>query len=300
VEKIFGQKPEVFRNTELIYSDRIGDDVAGMGYKAILTEGAKHILGWKSPNFLYCNAINPKLKVLLRNFRLSDDITFRFSNHAWNEYPLTADKYASWINKLPENEEVINIFIDYETFGEHQWAETGIFDFLKALPGTILKKTGFVFGTPSDVADNHQPVSAIHVPDAISWADEERDLTAWKGNELQDDAFRKIYELLPKISKCNNKDIVQDWKLLQTSDHFYYMCTKWFSDGAVHKYFNPYNSPYDAFINFMNVLTDFTERLNSIYAGELEAETSIGELEKKIRFFQAELKKMKAKQKKTV
>jgi len=300
MEKYFRQKPTVFRNTELIYSDQIGADVADMGFKAILTEGAKHILGWKSPNFLYCNAINPKLKVLLRNYHLSDDISFRFSNHTWNEYPLTAEKYATWLNSLSKNEELINIFIDYETFGEHQWAETGIFDFLKALPGKVLGQTGFVFGTPSEVADRHQPISAIHVPEAISWADEERDLTAWKGNELQEDAFRKIYDLLPKISRCRDKDLIQDWKLLQTSDHFYYMCTKWFSDGAVHKYFNPYNSPYDAFINFMNVLSDFTERLNNRFTGEFEAEAGIGELEKKVRFFQNEIKKIKAKQKKVI
>ncbi|MCX6257040.1 MAG: glycoside hydrolase family 57 protein [Bacteroidia bacterium] len=269
IERLFGKKPEVFRNTELIYSDQIGADVSEIGFKAILTEGAKHILGWKSPNFLYCNAINPKLKVLLRNFRLSDDISFRFSNHDWSEYPLTAEKYVSWMNELPENEELINVFIDYETFGEHQWAETGIFDFLNALPGKIIKNSDFEFGTPSDVINHHQPVSAINAPEAISWADEERDLTAWQGNELQEDALRKLYDLLPEISECTDKEILNDWKLLQTSDHFYYMCTKWFSDGAVHKYFNPYNSPYDAFINYMNVITDFTERLKTMSASKV-------------------------------
>ena len=195
LKEYLGVEPTSFRNTELIYSDQIGSWVADMGFKAILTEGAKHVLGWKSPNYLYCNAINPRLKVLLRNFVLSDDIAFRFSNRNWNEWPLTTDKYASWLNKLAPKSELVNIFIDYETFGEHNWKETGIFDFLSHLPGAVLKKTPFKFMTPSEVADNLQPVSAINVPSPISWADEERDITAWLGNELQNAAFEKLYSL---------------------------------------------------------------------------------------------------------
>jgi alpha-amylase len=262
IEQLFGQKPKVFRNTELIYSDEIGEMVADMGYEAMLTEGAKHVLGWKSPNYLYCNAINPKLKLLLKNFTLSDDIAFRFSNRGWEAWPLTADKFANWLNEIDPKQEIINLFMDYETFGEHQWAETGIFEFLKALPDQVFGKTNFGFATPSEIIKTFDPVGAVHVPYPISWADEERDLTAWLGNELQDEAFNSLYSLYEKVKKCGNPDLEKTWTYLQTSDHFYYMCTKWFSDGDVHKYFNPYDSPYEAFINFMNVLSDFMIRLN--------------------------------------
>ena len=261
IKEHLGVEPTSFRNTELIYSNEIGSWVADMGFKAMLTEGAKHILGWKSPNFLYCNAINPRLKLLLRNFVLSDDIAFRFSNREWLEWPLTADKYAAWINKLAPESEVLNIFIDYETFGEHNWKESGIFDFLKFLPGTILKKTPFMFMTPSETADMLQPVSALNIRKPISWADEERDITAWSGNELQSAALEKIYSLERKVLKCTDKQLKKDWEYLQASDHFYYMATKFFSDGAVHAYFNPYESPYDAFMNYMNILSDFEIRV---------------------------------------
>jgi alpha-amylase len=262
LKEYLGVEPTSFRNTELIYSDQIGSWVADMGFKSILTEGAKHVLGWKSPNYLYCNALNPRLKVLLRNFILSDDIAFRFSNRSWNEWPLTTDKYTSWLNKLAPKSELVNIFIDYETFGEHNWKETGIFDFLSHLPGAVLKKTPFKFMTPSEVADNLQPVSAISVPSPISWADEERDITAWLGNELQNAAFEKLYYLTEKVNNCKYDLLKKDWIYLQSSDHFYYMCTKFFSDGAVHAYFNPYETPYDAFMNYMNVLSDFEIRIN--------------------------------------
>jgi alpha-amylase len=262
IKEFFGVEPTSFRNTELIYSDQIGSWVADMGFKSILTEGAKHVLGWKSPNYVYCNSLNPRLKVLLRNFVLSDDIAFRFSNRDWSEWPLTTDKYTSWLNKLAPKSELVNIFIDYETFGEHNWKETGIFDFLSHLPGAILKKTPFRFITPSEVADTLQPVAAINVPSAISWADEERDITAWLGNELQTAAFDKLYELTDKVNNCKYDLLKKDWAYLQSSDHFYYMCTKFFSDGAVHAYFNPYETPYDAFMNYMNVLSDFEIRIN--------------------------------------
>ena len=261
VEKYLGVKPTSFRNTELIYSDEIGSWVADMGFKAMLTEGAKHILGWKSPNFLYCNVINPRLKLLLRNFVLSDDIAFRFSNREWNEWPLTADKYATWVNKFAASSDMLNIFLDYETFGEHNWKESGIFDFLKYLPGAILKKTPFKFMTPSEAADKLQPVATMSVPKPISWADEERDITAWSGNEMQSAALEKLYSLERKVLRCDNEQLKKDWEYLQSSDHFYYMATKFFSDGAVHAYFNPYESPYDAFMNYMNILSDFEIRI---------------------------------------
>jgi len=264
VEYLFSQKPKTFRNTELIYSDGIGEMVAEMGYRTMLTEGAKHVLGWKSPNYMYCNSINPKLKLLLKNFQLSDDIAFRFSERRWNEWPLTTEKFVDWLNAIDQNHETVNLFMDYETFGEHQWAETGIFNFMRALPARVLNNSNFTFNNPAELSERLQPVSPIYVPYPISWADEERDLTAWIGNELQDEAFDNLYELESKVKRCQDERIMREWRLLQTSDHFYYMCTKFFSDGDVHKYFNPYNTPYEAFINFMNVLSDFTLRLKDI------------------------------------
>ncbi len=264
MKEYIGYEPTSIRNTELIYSDEIGSWMAEMGYKAVVTEGAKHILGWKSPNYLYCNAVNPRLKVLLRNYTLSDDIAFRFSSKEWSSFPLTAEKYAGWIKGLASTSELVNVFMDYETFGEHQKKETGIFDFLKHLPDMIIKKTPFNFMTVSEVADSYQPVSLLHVPSPISWADEERDLTAWMGNELQTAAVNKLYSLADRVGKCNNEQLMRDWVYLQSSDHFYYMSTKFFSDGAVHAYFNPYENPYQAFMNYMNVLSDFEIRLNAV------------------------------------
>ncbi|MCF8372157.1 MAG: glycoside hydrolase family 57 protein [Bacteroidales bacterium] len=297
IKKHFKQTPTVFRNTELVYSDEIGEMVAQLGYKAMITEGAKHILGWKSPNYLYNNTIDPKLKLLLKNYTLSDDIAFRFSNQGWGEWPLTADKYVGWIKAIDPKQEVLNLFMDYETFGEHQDARTGIFEFLKAFPSQIIDKTNIGFLTASEVAKKFDPVSAINVPDAISWADEERDLTAWLGNELQDEAYEKLYALLPIIEKFTGKDIISDWQKLQNSDHFYYMCTKWFSDGDVHKYFNPYNSPYDAFINYMNVISDFTSRVKALCPVSVEEELSEEEIQAKIKSYQASLRKIKAQKK---
>lgn len=262
IKELFdGYTPKVFRNTELIYSDQIGAMVAEMGYQAVLTEGAKHVLGWKSPNYVYSNSIEPKLKVLLKNFLLSDDIAFRFSNKTWADYPLTTDKFVKWINAIPKEEQVLNLFMDYETFGEHQWAETGIFEFMRHLPEAVLKNSNFSFSTPSEVAAAVPAVSNIHVPVPISWADEERDLTAWLGNDMQDEAFDRLYELEKMIKSIDDPEIQRDWGYLQTSDHFYYMCTKFFSDGSVHEYFSPYDTPYDAFINYMNVLSDFILRV---------------------------------------
>jgi alpha-amylase len=298
IEKHFGQKPSVFRNTELIYSDEIGAMVGEMGYEAMLTEGAKQILGWKSPNFIYQNAIDPKVKLLLKNYQLSDDIAFRFSNQGWEEWPLTTDKYVDWLNEVPAEEEVVNLFMDYETFGEHQWAETGIFDFMKALPEAVLNDGNFKFSTPSEVASSLQPISKLHVPHPISWADEERDLSAWLGNEMQDDAFDTLYKLEEKVNILDDEGIQKDWGALQNSDHFYYMCTKFFADGDVHKYFNPYADPYDAFMNYMNVVSDFADRVNKAYAKksvelltQKEAEDSIYEHEVRIKELKQQLEK---------
>lgn len=290
IKEHFGQDPTVFRNTELIYSDGIGAMVSEMGFKAMLTEGAKHVLGWKSPNYLYCNAIQPKMKLLLKNFKLSDDIAFRFSNKGWAEYPLTADKFVRWLNQVPEKEEVINLFMDYETFGEHQWKETGIFDFLKAFPGVVFKNSPFTFSTPSEVAENLQVIAAAQVPHPISWADEERDLTAWLGNEMQQEAFNKLYSFTDRVNAIEDKSIKQDFTYLQVSDHFYYMSTKFFSDGDVHSYFNPYDTPYEAFINYMNILSDFEIRVNA--ALQTTVDNDVARLSKIIKEKDALLEKL--------
>jgi len=260
IKKLFGVKPVTFRNTELLYSDTIGDMVASMGFKAMLTEGAKHILGWKSPNFVYTNAINPRLKLLLRNFSLSDDIAFRFSDRGWSSWPLTADTYAGWLEEALRGDDVVNLFMDYETFGEHQKADSGIFDFLTALPAAVMAR-GLKFRTPSEVAQLCQPVAPLHVAYPISWSDEERDTSAWLGNELQNEAFNKVSALEKEVAKTKDAKLIATYRKLQESDHFYYMSTKFFSDGSVHSYFNPYDTPYEAFINYMNVLSDFEIRV---------------------------------------
>ena len=258
----FGVKPTAFRNTELIYSDDIAKAVEGMGFKTMLAEGARHILGWKSPNFVYTDANDNKLRLLLRNYKLSDDIAFRFSNEGWDQWPLTADKFAQWV--AAENGDVVNLFMDYETFGEHQKSSTGISDFMKALPEALLATGEVEFATASEASKKLQPVAVLHCPYAMSWADEERDVTAWLGNDLQNEAFQKLYSLAPRIKKVKNKDFEYVWHFMQNSDHFYYMATKWFSDGDVHSYFNPYDSAYEAFINYMNVLADFEIELNKL------------------------------------
>ena len=262
IEHYFGVTPKAFRNTELIYSDAIGEMVYEMGFKTMLTEGARHVLAWKSPNYVYSGALAPKLNLLLKNSSLSDDIAFRFSDRSWNNWPLTGEKYLGWIKSAADNDEIVNLFMDYETFGEHQKAQSGIFEFMKFLPEVILNDGTFEFVTPSEATKKHKAIGTLDVPDPISWADEERDVTAWLGNELQNDAYGKLYGLTEKLSILNNEDLWADFGHLQESDHFYYMCTKFFSDGAVHKYFNPYDTPYEAFINYMNVLSDFILRVD--------------------------------------
>ncbi|MHC4790218.1 MAG: glycoside hydrolase family 57 protein [Planctomycetota bacterium] len=261
IEHFFGQKPRVFRNTELIYSNDLSVLIESTGnFDAIITEGADHILGSRSPNFVYRPKGSKKLKLLLKNYSLSDDIAFRFSNRHWTQWPLTADKFAGWISSINGGGDVVNLFMDYETFGEHQWEDTGIFDFMRHLPGQILKHPDNNFKTPSEIADSYQPVDTINVPHLVSWADTERDLSAWIGNAMQSNAIHELYRLEKKIKKNGDKKILEDWRKLQISDHFYYMCTKYFADGDVHKYFNPYDSPYDSYINFMNVLNNLQNR----------------------------------------
>ena len=262
IEHYFGVTPKAFRNTELIYSDAIGEMVYDLGFKTMLTEGAKHVLGWKSPNFLYSCAQAPSLKLLLKNSSLSDDIAFRFSDRNWSDWPLTSEKYLSWLKSAAQNDEIVNLFMDYETFGEHQKAASGIFDFMRFFPEVVIGDGEFEFVTPTQAAKKHRPVAELDVMDPISWADEERDVTAWLGNELQNDAFNKLYDQEEKLALLDDEALWADFGHLQESDHFYYMCTKFFSDGAVHKYFNPYDTPYEAFINYMNVLSDFILRVD--------------------------------------
>ena len=260
IQRLFGQTPRVFRNTELVYNNDLAaliDQIGG--FDAIVTEGADHILGYKSPNFVY-RPPNSKLKLILKNYRLSDDIAFRFSEQNWSEWPLKANKFASWVNAVNGCGFVVNLFMDYETFGEHQWEDTGIFNFLWHLPEEILKHPDNNFKTPSEVAAAYDAVDIIDVPYTVSWADIERDLSAWLGNPMQENALTELYRLEAKVKKTHNKDIIDNWRRLQASDHFYYMCTKYFADGDVHKYFNPYDSPYDSYINFMNVLDNLNSR----------------------------------------
>ncbi len=271
IEQIFGMKPKVFRNTELIYDDDIAAVVASMGFKGVITEGAKHILGWKSPNYLYKCASAPKLKLLLKNSKLSDDISFRFSNPEWAAYPLTADKYIDWIASLPEEEQLVNLFMNFETFGELQPRETGIFEFMKALP-RFAAENGIVFMTPSEVVTKLKPVGELSVMHPISWADEARDTSAWMGNILQDEAVHKLYSIGERVRLCDDRRIHQDWYYLQASDHFFYMSTKHSDDGSVHDHYSPYDSPYAAFTNYMNVLSDFLIRVREQYPLEIENE----------------------------
>lgn len=264
IANLFGkQVGKVFCNSNMIYSNDIGSVIEEMGFQGVLTEGAKHILGWKSPNYIYCSATNPRLKLLLRNYKLSDDIRFNFSVHAWSEYPLTAEKMVHWMGLLDPKEEVVNISLDYSTFGEKQAVSTGIFEFLRYLPKIALKKK-FSFATPTELLDL-QPIAPLSIHYPISWTDEERDLTAWRGNELQLEAFDKLYQLTERVRQTPDPKIKIDWKYLQASDHFRFMSTKFYSTGRRTPY-NPYESPYDAFINYMNVLSDFTMQLQKVNA----------------------------------
>lgn len=271
IQALFGVKPKVFRNTELIYSDEIAPQILAMGYKGAITDGAKHILGWKSPNYVYSAASAPKLKLLLKNSKLSDDIAFRFSNPDWDSYPLTADKYMDWIASTPAEEQVINLFMNLETFGELQPRESGIFQFLEALPRFAAEK-GIDFMTPSEIVAKHKSVGELSVLHPISWSDEARDTSAWLGNKLQNEAFEKLYSVAERVRLCDDRRLKQDWYYLQACDHFFYMATKHQADGAVHSHFSPYETPFQAFTNYMNVLADFIVRVEEQYPLSIENE----------------------------
>lgn len=270
IKSLFGVEPKTFRNTELIYNNEVAQFAEDMGFSVVLAEGADHILEWRSPNFVYSPAGTKNISLLLKDYKLSDDIAFRFSEKSWKEFPLDSEKYAGWISAKNGNGDVINLFMDYETFGEHQWEDTGIFEFLKALPSALLKHPDNIFLTPQEVAMQYKTISELDAPHFYTWADVERDLSAWLSNPIQEEAISKIYKLEQKVLGTQNKHIIEDWRRLQTSDHFYYMCTKWNADGDVHKYFNPYESPFDAFISFMNVLQDFQIRVDKEYLKTME------------------------------
>ncbi|MFH1642134.1 MAG: glycoside hydrolase family 57 protein [Nanoarchaeota archaeon] len=261
LKKLFNYKPTVFRNTELIYNNELANFVEGLGFKGILAEGADHILGWRSPNYLYTPKGAKKIKLLLKNYKLSDDIAFRFGEKSWSEFPLTADKFTRWVSNINGSGQVVNLFMDYETFGEHQWEDKGIFEFLKHLPQEILKHPHNDFVTPSESISRYDSVGELDVHNLMSWADTERDLSAWLGNSMQQEAIKLLYSFENDINKTNDPKLIDDWRKLQVSDNFYYMCTKWFSDGDVHKYFNPFDKPHDSYIAFMNVLHDLKIRM---------------------------------------
>jgi alpha-amylase len=265
IKQHFGQTPKVFRNTELIYSNELASYIEKMGYRGILCEGVDRLLNGRTPNFLYQPAGSLKIKAFLKNYSLSDDVAFRFSDRNWAEWPLQADTFASWVHKIAGNGEVLNLFMDYETFGEHQWEETGIFEFLDHLPSEIMKHPDFDFKTLSEAIDSYKVRDIYDAPNYISWADAERDLSAWLSNSMEKEAMKRIYALEEKVIKSENQDLIEVWGKLQTSDHFYYMCTKFWSDGDVHKYFSPYDSPYDAYIYYMNALADFETTIEEYY-----------------------------------
>lgn len=260
VQEVFGQTPRVFRNTELAYNNDVAYWADKAGYKGILSEGWDKVLGWRSSNFVYRPAYTENIRLLMKNYKLSDDIAFRFGNKNWAEWPLTADKYSHWLNSTAYATN-FNLFMDYETFGEHQWDESGIFTFLEHLPAAWLQAHGNNFMTVSEVIDAFEPVDTIDMPQTVTWADTERDLSAWLGNAMQTSAIQDLYDLQEAVLQTGDLALIEDWRRLQTSDHFYYMCTKWFNDGDIHAYFSPYKNPYDAFIAFMNAYHDVRYRL---------------------------------------
>ena len=258
IRREFGQTPRTLYNTAMLYSDSIGAMAASMGYQTMLGEGARHLLGWKSPNYVYANPLNQKLRVLLRNYRLSDDIAFRFSDTRWSEWPLTAEKYLGWIQG--DRGDTVNLCLDYDVFGSWQRADSSIFDFVRAFVDQAIG-SGFTFVTPAESARAHQPIGILHAPHATSWADEERDTSAWLGNELQQEAFNKLYAQYEAVRQLDSPDLNHVWNFLQTADHFYWMGTKWFTEASRQNSNNPYGSSYDAFINYMNVLSDFINEI---------------------------------------
>lgn len=265
IREVFGVETNVFRNTELAYNDELAQWADGYGFKGILAEGWDPILGWRSPNFVYRPEGTENISLLLKNYKLSDDLAFRFSNRAWEEWPLTVDKYNSWIESSIYDQPLVNLFMDYETFGEHQWEDSGIFTFFEEFVDRWLENPDNTFYTVSEAIDANTPADVVSMPQTVTWADSERDLTAWLGNSMQYEAMRHLYALENDILRSGDGELISDWRKLQTSDHAYYMCTKWFTDGDVHAYFSPYNSPYDAFLYYLNAIRDVRWRLHETH-----------------------------------
>ncbi len=265
VKELFDVVPKVFRNTELAYNDELAQWADAKGYSGILAEGWDPVLDWRSPNFVYKPEGTENIALLLKNYHLSDDLAFRFSNRTWSEWPLTADKYTQWVNDSISEQPLLNLFMDYETFGEHQWADTGIFEFFEEFVDRWLSDKNNTFYTVSEAIAANEPKGTLSMPSTITWADTERDLTAWTGNSMQQEALTHLYTLEEDILRTKDEALIADWRLLQTSDHAYYMCTKWFTDGDVHAYFSPYSSPYDAFLYYVNVIRDLRWRLHETH-----------------------------------
>jgi alpha-amylase len=261
VKRLFGQEPRVFCNTELIYNNDLAHFVSHMGYDGIFAEGAEAILGHRSPNQAYRPPHASHLKLLLRNYGLSEDISLRFCDRSWEQWPLTADKFAKWVNQINGSGELCNLFINYDVFGDRHPPESGIFEFLRHLPAALLQNGANQFVTPSHVCDAVQSVGEIDVPHMISWADEERDLSPWLGNAMQSNALHELYKIEGAMKEKGDEQLISDWRRLTASDHFYYMCTKYWAEGNAHRHFSPYESPYDSYINFMNVLDNVQTRL---------------------------------------
>jgi len=261
IKDTFDTEPTAFRNTELAYNNQLAGWADEAGYEAIITEGWEPVLGWRSPNFLYRPAGTEQIKLLMKNYKLSDDIAFRFSNQEWREWPLTAGKYSAWLDAIPDDQPLVNLFMDYETFGEHQWSDTGIFDFLRDFISRSITTGNREFLTITQAARQLEAADEVSVEQTITWADTNRDLTAWLGNSMQTEASRFLYGLESAVKQAGDADLLADWRKLTSSDHFYYMCAKWFNDGDVHAYFSPYESPYEAYINFMNAVHDIQYRL---------------------------------------
>lgn len=270
IESLFGVTPRVFRNTELSYRNDLAKWCDDNGYLGIMAEGWDPVLEWRSPNYVYQPVGCQNIKLLLKNYKLSDDIAFRFGNQGWESYPLTAETYASWIHSHHGDGQTINLFMDYETYGEHQWEDTGIFEFLRTVPHHISAHPDTTFKTASETIESYESVGELDVPHILTWADTERDLTAWIGNDIQRDAIHAIYQMEPDVLATESSDLIETWRKLQTSDHFYYMCTKYFNDGDVHAYFSPYESPYDAYIAYMNALSDLQLRVSTLIAKRKE------------------------------
>ena len=271
IQELFGKRPAVFANTALLFSDEIADKVYRMGYKTIMIEDAKHVMGWKSSHYVYSSIANPKAKLLVRDSKLSDDINYRFSQWGWCEYPLTAEKFINWVNASPAEEEVFNIFLGYEALGQINSKQSGIFEFFKALPYHAIEK-GITFSTPSKTIENFKPVDTLSALYPMSWTDEEKDISAWCGNDLQNEALNKLYNLAERVHLCSDLLLKLDWQRLQDTSNFFFMTTKHYSNGVVLAQNIPYESPYEAFMNYMNVLSDFIERVNAQYPTSIENE----------------------------